>query len=81
MVVRMRATRGHTGNRRSHHALKSPRLTLDTQTGAVHERHRVSMETGVYRGKKIFDAEAKAKKLEARAERKAKARGEDPDKQ
>lgn len=55
MSVRMRHTKGHTGNRRSHHALKGPRITRDTTTGSFHLRHRVDMKTGVYRGKKLFD--------------------------
>lgn len=55
MSVRMRHTKGHTGNRRSHHALKGPRISRDTTTNSFHLRHRVDMKTGMYRGKKIFD--------------------------
>lgn len=54
MSIRMRHTKGHTGNRRSHHALKGPRLTLDKETNSYHLRHRVDMTTGMYRGKKIL---------------------------
>lgn len=54
MSIRMRHTKGHTGKRRSHHGLKSPRLTRDTETDSYHLRHRVDMKTGMYRGKKVF---------------------------
>ena len=74
MVVRMRSTRSHTGNRRSHHALKNPALTTDTNTGTVHLRHRASAITGKYKGIVAIDvnkkAERKAKKVkEAQAAR------------
>jgi large subunit ribosomal protein L32 len=75
----MRATRGHSGNRRSHHALTSPRLTLDKETGVVHERHRVSEETGMYRGRKVIDVEKREARNQSRAEAKAKSRGLDPE--
>lgn len=51
----MRITRGKTGSRRSHHKLKEPRLSRDTETDSVHLRHRVDLATGMYRGKKIFE--------------------------
>lgn len=51
----MRHTKGHTGNRRSHHALKGPRLSLDKETNSYHLRHRVDMSTGMYRGKQVLD--------------------------
>ncbi|MEX0933352.1 MAG: 50S ribosomal protein L32 [Candidatus Paceibacterota bacterium] len=56
----MRHTKGHTGNRRSHHALKGPRISRDTTTNSFHLRHRVDMKTGIYRGKKIFDPTVQA---------------------
>lgn len=56
MSIRMRHTKGHTGNRRSHHALKGPRLSLDKETNSYHLRHRVDMSTGMYRGKKVFSS-------------------------
>ncbi len=54
MVVRMRHTRSHTANRRSHHRLASPALTKD-EAGSPHLRHRVSKITGVYRGRQVID--------------------------
>ncbi len=58
MVVRMRHTRAHTANRRSHHALKAPALTTDT-TGTVHLRHRASID-GVYKGRQVIGDPVKA---------------------
>jgi large subunit ribosomal protein L32 len=62
MVVRMRGTRSHRGNRRSHHALKNPALTTDSKTGTVHLRHRASAITGKYKGIVAIDMDKKAEK-------------------
>lgn len=61
MVVRMRHTRSHTRNRRSHHALEKPALVKD-KAGNSALRHRMSPVTGEYRGRKVVDAGAKALK-------------------
>lgn len=50
MSIRMRHTSGHTGNRRSHHALKD-----------IHLAHRLDETTGRYRGKQIFSPKIKTK--------------------
>lgn len=55
MVNRMRATRAHRDNRRSHHALDDIRLTKDAKSGSVHLRHRMDPATGLYRGRKVVD--------------------------
>jgi ribosomal protein L32 len=68
MVVRMRSNRSHTGNRRSHHALKNIVVSKDAK-GGVHVRHRASAVTGMYRGHQAVDM---AKRL-VRKEKKAKA--------
>jgi ribosomal protein L32 len=52
MVVRMRHTRAHTGNRRSHHALKALALSTD-KSGAVHVRHRATLD-GMYKGRTVL---------------------------
>jgi len=62
MVVRMRHTRAHTANRRSHHALKSQAIVSDKETGVPHLRHRVSLVDGRYRGKSVIDVVKKASK-------------------
>jgi ribosomal protein L32 len=61
MVVRMRHTRSHTGNRRSHHALEKPTLSKD-KAGNFHMRHRLSSTTGMYRDRKVVDLSAKLEK-------------------
>ena len=73
MVVRMRHTRAHTGNRRSHHALEGVRLTLDKETGTMHQRHRASAETGKYRGRQVIDIAGRMAKKQKKAGAVAKA--------
>lgn len=66
MVVRMRHTRSHTRNRRSHHRLDKPALSTDDK-GNAHLRHRLSNATGSYRGRKVIDLTAKLDKRAAKA--------------
>ncbi|MBV9349255.1 MAG: 50S ribosomal protein L32, partial [Patescibacteria group bacterium] len=73
MVVRMRHTRAHTANRRSHHALKENRLSRSKE-GTVHPRHRVLLDGSMYRGRSVLDT---ASKRLARAQRAAKRRGDE----
>ncbi len=71
MVVRMRATRSHRNNRRSHHALTGARVSKCQDCGAQHRSHMICMNCGSYRGRKVIDvagiAAAKAKKASAKA--------------
>jgi large subunit ribosomal protein L32 len=57
----MRHTRGHTNNRRSHHALKNLKVVKDKETGNLRLPHRIDEVTGMYRGKQIFSPKAKTK--------------------
>ena len=57
MSVRMRHTRGHTGNRRSHHALEAANVIVD-EGGSLRLPHRLDEATGMYRGKQIAPAKA-----------------------
>ena len=66
MTVRMRHTRAHTANRRSHHALKNTGLSVDQKTGVAHLRHHVCTTTGMYRGKKVLDVVSKVQKAAAK---------------
>ena len=71
MVVRMRHTRAHTGNRRSHHKLTDPAMSID-KTGTVHIRHRASKD-GMYKGRSVTgDPVKKVVKKQAKATKKAK---------
>lgn len=63
MSIRMRHTRGHTGNRRSHHALKSTNIVTDKESGNLRLPHRLDEATGMYRGKLVVPPRAKATKV------------------
>ncbi|MEZ4103558.1 MAG: 50S ribosomal protein L32 [Candidatus Paceibacterota bacterium] len=64
MVIRMRHTRAHTKNRRSHHKAPETSLVVDKETKVAHMRHRVCLETGMYKGKQVLSV-AKNKKEKA----------------
>ena len=70
MVNRMRATRAHRDNRRSHHALEDVRLSKCANCSAMHVRHALCTVCGSYKGKKIVDMTAliakKTEKVKAR---------------
>ena len=64
MSVRMRHTSGHTGNRRSHHALTGVKAVKDKESGNLRLAHRIDEATGMYRGKQIYSPKAKRVKGE-----------------
>lgn len=66
----MRHTKGHTGNRRSHHALKNKKLAIDPETGTKHLRHRVNPVTGMYKGRQVLDIVKKVEKKQKKAKAK-----------
>lgn len=67
MTVRMRHTRSHTNNRRSHHALSGVPIVVDKKSGVIGLAHRIDETTGSYRGKVI--APPKQKKERTKAEK------------
>lgn len=73
MVVRMRHTRAHTKNRRSHHALKDIQLSVCGSCSAQKLRHKVCMACGMYRGKQMIDVSQREARAHARRDRKEKA--------
>jgi ribosomal protein L32 len=69
MTVRMRHTRAHTANRRSHHALKMNGVVVDKESGVPHMRHRVSLVTGKYKGRQVLDVVFSVEKKQAKAKK------------
>ncbi len=70
MVVRMRHTRGHTRNRRSHHALTNIPV-VKTKGDGIRLNHTASKETGTYKGKPV---KALQRKLDKKIAKKAPAK-------
>lgn len=62
MVVRMRHTRAHTANRRSHHALKAANLVECKNCQALKAPHHICDACGFYRGKKVLSVKTKVVK-------------------
>lgn len=75
MTVRMRHTKGHTANRRSHHALTEARYSLCANCKATHVRHQMCPTCGTYRGRAVIDAKAQAERRLTRRKEKLKAMG------
>jgi large subunit ribosomal protein L32 len=59
MVVRMRHTKGHVRNRRSHHALKAKDLGTCANCAAKIVAHKVCDKCGMYKGKLVKKVKAK----------------------
>ncbi len=66
----MRHTRGHTANRRSHHALKATNFAKCSNCEALKMRHNVCASCGFYRGKKVIDMVKKIEKKQKKAKAK-----------
>ena len=77
MSVRMRHTRSHTKNRRSHHSLGEPRLYACPDCKAPTKMHSMCSSCGRYRGRVIVDVASRIEKKQEKAKAKAKARGEE----
>ncbi len=66
----MRHTRSHTGNRRSHHALKAVNLAKCSHCGESHRPHHMCLSCGYYNGRQVMDLTAEKAKRDARIQAK-----------
>lgn len=72
MVVRMRHTRAHTANRRSHHAMKPMQLSLCEKCGSPKENHKACAACGFYKGREAVNVMKRAEKRAAKEKREKK---------
>lgn len=56
----MRVTKGHSANRRSHHTVKAPRLSLCSDCNEYYERHNVCKACGMYKGREVIKSKQTA---------------------
>ena len=73
MVIRMRHTRAHTRNRRSHHALKEVSLAVCSNCKASVRPHHMCLACGFYNGRQVIDLSTqsarRAERIRAKKER------------
>ncbi len=72
----MRHTKGHTGNRRGHHALTEARFSKCPSCGAEHVRHEMCPKCGMYRGRAVVDVKSANERALKRKQEKLKALGQ-----
>lgn len=77
MTVRMRHTRSHTGNRRSHHALRRVQLAKCRHCGYLIRPHTVCINCGKYQDRQVIDVLAKLTKKEKKKKEKELAAQEE----
>ena len=75
MVVRMRHTKSHTANRRSHHAIEANSFAKCENCSELKKRHMVCPACGFYRGMKVIDMVKKIEKKQKKAKAKKVAEG------
>ena len=69
MVYHMRHTRGHTRNRRSHHALEASSLVLCSNCGQPNAKHILCKNCGYFKGRMVVDKTAKIDKKAVKAQK------------
>jgi len=70
MVVRMRSTKSHRNNRRSHFRLVAPRFSVCESCKKPRLSHTACPHCGKYRGRAVINVQAKIdKKLKKQKER------------
>ncbi|MEK7121991.1 MAG: 50S ribosomal protein L32 [Patescibacteria group bacterium] len=70
MVIRMRSTRSHTRNRRSHHSLKKANFSKCPKCGQEIMPHRACFNCGTYKGRQVIDVLKKLNKKEKKKKEK-----------
>lgn len=70
MSVRMRHTKSHSGNRRSHHGLKKGAISKCAKCGELKIPHTVCLNCGTYANKEIVDVLQKMTKKEKKKKEK-----------
>ncbi len=65
-------TRGRTGKRRSHHALKPTKFTKCAKCGVAVLPHHMCPTCGVYSGKEVLKIVSKAEKAKAKHDKHTK---------
>ncbi len=63
---KQRHTKGRTGKRRSHHALKTVKLAKCAKCGTAVLPHHMCAVCGVYSGKEVLKIVSKAEKAKAK---------------
>jgi len=66
MVIRMRHTRAHTRNRRSHHALKESTIATCANCASATRPHHMCLVCGFYKGRQVLDLGSAKVKRDAR---------------
>ena len=54
-VQKSKKSKSRRDQRRAHHALKSPSVTEDKNTGELVRPHHICLKTGMYKGEQVID--------------------------